>query len=49
MIGLRSTWTGRIALGVSAALIVLFLVLPIVVIIVTSFGKDAFGAFPPEG
>jgi putative spermidine/putrescine transport system permease protein len=49
VIGLRSTWTGRIALGVSAALIVLFLVLPIVVIIVTSFGKDAFGAFPPEG
>lgn len=49
MIGLRSTRIGRIALGVGAALIVLFLVLPIVVIIVTSFGKDAFGAFPPEG
>jgi len=48
MIGLRSTLTGRIALTVFSALILLFLALPIVVIVVTSFGNDAFGSFPPE-
>lgn len=48
MIGLRSTWTGRVVLGVAAGLVVLVLAMPIVVIIVTSFGDNAFGAFPPE-
>jgi putative spermidine/putrescine transport system permease protein len=48
MIGLRSTLTGRIALTVFSTLILLFLALPIVVIVVTSFGNDAFGSFPPD-
>ncbi|WP_035839442.1 ABC transporter permease [Kitasatospora azatica] len=48
MIELRSTLTGRITLAVLSSLILLFLVLPIVVIVVTSFGKDAFGSFPPS-
>ncbi|MEV0634100.1 ABC transporter permease [Streptomyces sp. NPDC050619] len=48
MIELRSTLAGRIALTVFSALILLFLALPIVVIVVTSFGKDAFGSFPPD-
>jgi putative spermidine/putrescine transport system permease protein len=48
VIGLRSTWTGRIALTAAATLILLFLALPIVVIVVTSFGNDAFGSFPPS-
>lgn len=47
MTGLRGTWTGRIALTVAATLILLFLALPIIVIVVTSFGGDAFGSFPP--
>ncbi|MEU6147687.1 ABC transporter permease subunit [Streptomyces sp. NPDC047081] len=49
MIELRSTLAGRITLAVLSTLILLFLVLPIVVIVVTSFGKDAFGNFPPSG
>jgi putative spermidine/putrescine transport system permease protein len=48
MIGLRSTWTGRICLTVISALVLVFLVLPIVVIVMTSFGNDAIGAFPPH-
>lgn len=48
MIGLRGTWTGRIALTAAATLILLFLALPIIVIVVTSFGGDAFGSFPPS-
>ncbi|MGW1025711.1 ABC transporter permease [Streptomyces sp. NPDC002577] len=48
MIELRSTLAGRITLTVFSTLILLFLALPIVVIVVTSFGKDAFGSFPPE-
>jgi putative spermidine/putrescine transport system permease protein len=48
MTGLRGTWTGRIALTAAATLILLFLALPIIVIVVTSFGADAFGTFPPS-
>jgi putative spermidine/putrescine transport system permease protein len=48
MIELRSTLAGRITLAVFSTLILLFLAMPIVVIVVTSFGKDAFGSFPPE-
>ncbi len=47
MIGLRPTRTGRIALGIAAALVLVFLALPIVVIVTTSFGTNAFGSFPP--
>lgn len=45
---LRSTRTGRIALTAAATVVLLFLALPIVVIIVTSFGDNAFGSFPPD-
>ncbi|MFE1882953.1 ABC transporter permease [Streptomyces diastatochromogenes] len=48
MTELRSTLAGRITLAVLSTLILLFLVLPIVVIVITSFGKDAFGSFPPS-
>ncbi|MFM9591749.1 ABC transporter permease [Streptomyces scabiei] len=48
MMELRSTLTGRIALTAVATLILLFLALPIVVILVTSFSSNAFAAFPPE-
>jgi putative spermidine/putrescine transport system permease protein len=48
MTGLRSSWAGRLVLAVAAVLILLFLSLPIVVILVTSFGNDALGTFPPE-
>lgn len=48
MIALRSTLAGRIFLTVASTVILLFLALPIVLIVVTSFGKDAFGAFPPD-
>ncbi|QYX75682.1 ABC transporter permease [Streptomyces akebiae] len=48
MMELRKTLTGRIALTVVATLILLFLALPIVVILVTSFSNNAFAAFPPE-
>ncbi|MFF2502786.1 ABC transporter permease [Streptomyces sp. NPDC058067] len=48
MIELRSTLAGRITLAVLATLILLFLAMPIIVIVVTSFGKDAFGNFPPS-
>jgi putative spermidine/putrescine transport system permease protein len=48
MIGLRPTLAGRVSLAVFATLILLFLALPIIVIVVTSFGNDAFGSFPPH-
>ncbi|RSM85590.1 ABC transporter permease, partial [Streptomyces sp. WAC 01420] len=48
MIALRSTLAGRITLTVCSTLILLFLALPIVLIVVTSFGEDAFGSFPPD-
>jgi putative spermidine/putrescine transport system permease protein len=48
MTGFRSTVLGRVVLALATTIILLFLALPIVVIVVTSFGKDAFGAFPPH-
>ncbi|TDB82753.1 ABC transporter permease [Micromonospora sp. KC721] len=48
MIGLRSTRTGRLALTVGATVMLLYLALPLVVIVVTSFGDNAFGSFPPD-
>jgi putative spermidine/putrescine transport system permease protein len=48
MMELRKTLIGRIALTAIATLILLFLALPIVVILVTSFGSNAFGSFPPD-
>jgi len=45
---LRKTLAGRIALTAIATGILLFLALPIVVILVTSFSNNAFAAFPPE-
>ena len=48
MMELRSTLAGRIALIAIATVILLFLALPIVVILVTSFSNNAFAAFPPE-
>jgi putative spermidine/putrescine transport system permease protein len=48
MMELRSTLTGRIVLTAVATVILLFLALPIVVILVTSFSSNAFAAFPPE-
>ncbi|MFI6007378.1 ABC transporter permease [Streptomyces sp. NPDC051243] len=48
MMELRKTLTGRIALTAIATVILLFLALPIVVILVTSFSNNAFASFPPE-
>ncbi|MFJ7293564.1 ABC transporter permease [Streptomyces collinus] len=48
MMELRKTIAGRIALTATATVILLFLALPIVVILVTSFSDDAFAAFPPQ-
>jgi putative spermidine/putrescine transport system permease protein len=48
MISLRGTVLGRLSLAISSTVILLFLALPIVVIMVTSFGNDAFGSFPPH-
>ncbi|WP_442803964.1 ABC transporter permease [Streptomyces luteogriseus] len=48
MMELRSTLGGRIALATIATVILLFLALPIVVILVTSFSSNAFGSFPPD-
>lgn len=48
MMELRKTLVGRIALTAVATVILLFLALPIVVILVTSFSNNAFAAFPPE-
>jgi putative spermidine/putrescine transport system permease protein len=45
---LRKTLTGRIALTAIATLILLFLAMPILVILITSFSNNAFAAFPPE-
>ncbi|RVX39829.1 putative spermidine/putrescine transport system permease protein [Nonomuraea polychroma] len=48
MMELRSTLAGRIALTAFATVVLLFLALPIVVIVVTSFSKSAFASFPPD-
>ncbi|WP_309115876.1 ABC transporter permease [Saccharothrix sp.] len=48
MIGLRDSVAGRLVLGVISLLVLVFLGLPIVLILVTSFGSDALGSFPPE-
>ncbi|WP_031479676.1 ABC transporter permease [Streptomyces bicolor] len=48
MMELRKSLAGRIALTAIATVILLFLALPIVVILVTSFSNNAFAAFPPE-
>ncbi|MEU2745489.1 ABC transporter permease [Streptomyces collinus] len=48
MMELRKTIAGRIALTAIATVILLFLALPIVVILVTSFSDNAFAAFPPQ-
>ncbi|NGO44337.1 ABC transporter permease [Streptomyces ureilyticus] len=48
MMELRKTLTGRIVLTAVATVILLFLALPIVVIVVTSFSDNAFAAFPPD-
>ncbi|KDN76032.1 ABC transporter permease [Streptomyces olindensis] len=48
MMELRKSLTGRIALTAVATVILLFLALPIVVILVTSFSNNAFASFPPE-
>ncbi|MGW6403626.1 ABC transporter permease [Streptomyces sp. NPDC055134] len=48
MIELPPTRAGRIGRAMAALLILLFLALPIVIIVVTSFGADGLGDFPPE-
>lgn len=48
MMELRRTLAGRIALTAVATVILLFLALPIVVILVTSFSNNAFAQFPPQ-
>ncbi|WP_367318465.1 ABC transporter permease [Streptomyces sp. HUAS ZL42] len=48
MMELHKTLAGRIALTVVATVILLFLALPIVVIVVTSFSSNAFAQFPPQ-
>ncbi|MDX2530874.1 ABC transporter permease [Streptomyces europaeiscabiei] len=48
MMELRSTLTGKIVLTTVATVILLFLALPIVVIVVTSFSNNSFAQFPPE-
>ncbi|MFJ8540227.1 ABC transporter permease [Streptomyces sp. NPDC093591] len=48
MMELRKSLAGRIALTAVATVILLFLALPIVVILVTSFSNNAFASFPPE-
>ncbi|MER7899841.1 ABC transporter permease [Streptomyces sp. NPDC096046] len=48
MMELRTSLIGRIALTAVATLILLFLALPIVVVLVTSFSNNAFASFPPE-
>jgi putative spermidine/putrescine transport system permease protein len=48
MMELRKTLAGRIALTAVATVILLFLALPIVVILITSFSNNAFAEFPPK-
>jgi putative spermidine/putrescine transport system permease protein len=48
MMELRRTLAGRITLTAVATVILLFLALPIVVILITSFSNNAFAAFPPQ-
>jgi putative spermidine/putrescine transport system permease protein len=45
---LKPSLSGRIALSVAGTLILLFLGVPILVILLTSFGSDSFGGFPPH-
>ncbi|MGI5423783.1 hypothetical protein [Streptomyces sp. CA-179760] len=46
MMELRKSIAGRIALTAVATVILLFLALPIIVILVTSFSNNAFASFP---
>ena len=48
MMELRKSLPGRIALTAVATVILLFLALPIVVILITSFSNNAFAQFPPQ-
>jgi putative spermidine/putrescine transport system permease protein len=48
MMELRSSLVGRIVLTAVAAVILLFLALPVIVIVVTSFSSNAFAHFPPD-
>lgn len=48
MMELRSSLLGRIVLTAVATLVLLFLALPVLVIIVTSFSSNAFAHFPPD-
>ncbi|GAA3625461.1 ABC transporter permease [Lentzea roselyniae] len=48
MISLRDSLAGRLVLTLFSVLILLFLAMPIVLIVVTSFGSDALGSFPPD-
>ncbi|MGI5373342.1 ABC transporter permease [Streptomyces sp. CA-251387] len=48
MMELRSSLVGRIVLTAVATVILLFLAMPIVVILVTSFSGNAFASFPPD-
>lgn len=48
MMELPATRAGHVARAVSATAILLFLAMPIVIILVTSFGADGIGTFPPK-
>lgn len=48
MMELPATRAGHIGRALSATAILLFLAMPIVIILVTSFGADGIGTFPPK-
>ncbi|MFD3619799.1 ABC transporter permease [Streptomyces sp. NPDC058676] len=48
MMELPATRAGRVGRAISATAILLFLAMPIVIILVTSFGADGIGEFPPK-
>lgn len=48
MMHLPATRAGHIGRAISATVILLFLAMPIVIILVTSFGADGIGTFPPQ-
>jgi putative spermidine/putrescine transport system permease protein len=48
MMELPATRAGHIGRALSATAILLFLAMPIVIILVTSFGADGIGQFPPK-
>lgn len=48
MIELPATRSGSVARTVTATVVLLFLALPLAVIVVTSFGADGVGSFPPK-